>query len=202
MNFLIYGAHFTANEKGVCKQAGVGFRCRFEFDGETIQKDYETISTTRTYGDLWLSRFSDMLITVERFTTPDADGKVPAPVEFIKLFTNQFEAGKMAKKIERILSDALAHNVTSLADIEHLVLKDGRYTPRPNNHLYAEIVLKLVQLHRAGARFEQHHLPSSHTMDLVKSLHQKIAPHKVLITKTKPKTKKPKAPPLIDNDYQ
>lgn len=193
MNFLIYGAHFTANEKGMCRQAGAAFRIRFKnFEGNEVQKDYDETSEEKTYGDLWLSNLLKMIAVVEGIVKPDTTGKVDRPVEFIKLFTSQNEAGKMAGKIERILCDALARKVTSAADIEHLVLKAGRYTQRANDHLYAQIVLKLVHLHNAETRFEQHHLPCSHTMDLVKTLHQKIAPHKVLITK--PKSKKPKAP--------
>ena len=73
--------------------------------------------------------------------------------------------------------------------LEHLVFKDGRYSTRPNNHLYSKLVFKLVAMHKNGIRFSQDHLPSVHTMDLVKSLQKSIAPNKPLIIRPKPKRK-------------
>ncbi|WP_028995860.1 hypothetical protein [Azonexus hydrophilus] len=183
MNISIYGTTYRDNEKGKCKKAGVAFRVLAKHEGQLLQKDYETISTTRTYGDLWLS---ELLSLLNLYSVVDG-------IEHITLITNQIEAGKMAGKIERILVEALEKQKVSKEDVEHLVFKDGRHTPRPNNHLYAQVVLKLLEMHRDGIRFKQDHLPSKHTMDLVKGLHLKIAPHKVLIDKNKPK----KTPPVI-----
>ena len=176
MNVVLYSALYRDNSGGKCLKAGVAFRLKFTVDGKSHQKDFETISTDRTYGDLWLSELLNLL---ERLEGTEAT--------LIKLVTNQIEAGKMARKIERILIEALENKKTTEGEIERLVYKDGRHTPRPNNQLYTKIVVKLVEMSKDHCHFSHEHLPSIHTMDLVKSLHKQIAPHKVLT-----KTKRPK----------
>lgn len=185
MNVVLYSALYRDNSGGKCLKAGVAFRLKFTVEGKGHEKDFETISTDRTYGDLWLSELLKML---ERLEGTEAT--------LIKLITNQIEAGKMATKIERILIEALENKKTTESEIERLVYKDGRYTPRPNNQLYTKIVVKLVEMAKNHCHFSQEHLPSVHTMDLVKSLQKQIAPHKVLIKNKNPKPPAKKKAPL------
>jgi len=185
MNVVLYSAVYRDNSGGKCLKAGVAFRLKFTINDIGHQKDFETISTDRTYGDLWLSELLKMLERLEG-----------TEVTLIKLITNQIQAGKMATKIERILIEALENKKTTESEIERLVYKDGRYSPRPNNQLYTKIVVKLVEMAKDHCHFSLEHLPSVHTMDLVKSLHQQIAPHKVLIEKRNPKSPTKKKAPL------
>jgi hypothetical protein len=185
MNVLIYSALYRDNNNGKCQKAGVAFRFKAKVGEKELERDFETISTDRTYGDLWLSGLLELL---EKLHGSEATS--------IKVITNQIEAGKMANKIERILIEALEKNKSTESEIEHLVYKDGRYSPRPNNDLYTKLVVKLVEMARNHCYFSQDHLPSKHTMDLVKSLHRQIAPNKVLIDKTKPKSAPKKKAPL------
>lgn len=186
MSLVIYSALYRDNSKGKCLKAGVAFRIKVTIDGKSHQKDFEMISSERTYGDLWLSGLLDLLEQI------DETGEV----SLIKLITNQIEVGRMAKKIERILVEALTKNKTTASEIEHLVYKDGRYSPRPNNDLYTKLVVKLVAMTKKHSYFSHDHLPGKHTMDLVKSLHKQIAPDKPLIDKSKPKSSHRKKAPL------
>lgn len=189
MNVVIYGALYRDNGDGKCKKAGAGFRLIMTAHDQKVQKDFEVTSADRSYGDLWLSELLSRIDAIDTYMKLGKDER-DEDVESIKLITNQIEAGKMAGKIERILIDALSRGKESEADIEHLVFKDGRYSTRPNNHLYSKLVFKLVAMHKNGIRFSQDHLPSVHTMDLVKSLQKSIAPNKPLIIRPKPKREK------------
>lgn len=186
MSLVIYSAIYRDNVKGKCLKAGVAFRIKVTIDGKSHQKDFETISSDRPYGDLWLSGLLELLDKI------DETGEVT----LIKLITNQIEAGRMAKKIERILVEALAKNKTTADEIEHLVYKDGRYSPRPNNDLYTKIVVKLIAMGKRHCYFSHDHSPGKHTMDLVESLQKQIAPSKPLIDKSKPKSSLKKKAPL------
>lgn len=183
-NLVIYGALYTDNGGGKCKQAGVAF----EVKHKDIEGVFEDISADKTYGDMWLTTLSKIIINMN--TKGLLEG-----VKEIKLITAQIQTEKMGKKIERIVTEALEKDRASREEIAQLVFKDGRHTPRPNNGLYTELVFNLVAMCRnQHVYFKHEHLPCVHTMDLVKGLHKKIAPGKVLIDKTKPKKPKTKPP--------
>ena len=189
MNVILYGAQFRHNENGRCVMAGVAFRLCFTAEGQSLSKDFVTTSEDRKYGDLWLS---ELLALVSKMGEAE-------DVSSIRLITAQPELERMAKKVERILIAALEKDVKAEADIAHLVFKDGRYTPRPNNDLYIKLVLALLPLSRRYVHFSHEHKPCVHTMELAKDLNQKVAPQKQLV---KPKAKKAgaeKKPPVIEN---
>lgn len=189
MNVILYGAQFRHNENGRCVMAGVAFRLCFTAEGQSMSKDFVTTSKDRNYGDLWLS---ELLALVSKMGEAE-------DVSSIRLITAQPEVERMAKKVERILIVALEKGVTAEADIAHLVFKDGRYTPRPNNDLYTKLVLALLDLSRRHIHFSHENKPCVHTMELVKDLHQKIAPQKQLVEKKPKKTGAEKKPPVIEN---
>lgn len=174
MNVILYGAQFRHNENGRCVMAGVAFRLCFTAEGQSMSKDFVTTSKDRNYGDLWLS---ELLALVSKMGEAE-------DVSSIRLITAQPEVERMAKKVERILIVALEKGVTAEADIAHLVFKDGRYTPRPNNDLYTKLVLALLDLSRRHIHFSHENKPCVHTMELLKGLHQQIAPQKQLIERT------------------
>ncbi|MER2510808.1 MAG: hypothetical protein ABTQ25_00030 [Nitrosomonas ureae] len=189
MNVILYGAQFRHNENGRCVMAGVAFRLCFTAEGQSMSKDFVTTSKDRNYGDLWLS---ELLALVSKMGEAE-------DVSSIRLITAQPELERMAKKVERILIAALEKDVKAEADIAHLVFKDGRYTPRPNNDLYTKLVLALLQLSRRHIHFSHENKPCVHTMELVKHLHQQIAPQKQLVEKKAKKTGAKKRPPVIEN---
>lgn len=189
MNVILYGAQFRHNENGRCVMAGSAFRLCFTADDQSRSKDFVTTSENRNYGDLWLS---ELLALVSKIGEAE-------DVSSIRLITGQPELERMAKKIERILIAALEKDVKTEPDVAHLVFKDGRYTPRPNNDLYTKLVLALLALSRRHIHFSHEHKPCVHTMELAKDLNQKVAPQKQLV---KPKAKKAgaeKKPPVIEN---
>lgn len=189
MNVILYGAQYRDNANGRCVMAGVAFRLRFTAEGETRSKDFVTTSTDRSYGDLWLS---ELLALVSKMGEAE-------DVSSIRLITAQPELERMAKKVERILIAALEKDVKAEADIAHLVFKDGRYTPRPNNDLYTKLVLALLELSKRHIHFSHENKPCVHTIELLKDLNQKVAPQKQLV---KPKPNKgdvKKKPPVIEN---
>ena len=189
MNVILYGVQFRHNENGRCVMAGVAFRLRFTAEGETRSKDFVTTSKDRNYGDLWLS---ELLALVSKIGEAE-------DVSSIRLITAQLELERMAKKVERILIAALEKDVKTEADIAHLVFTDGSYTPRPNNDLYTKLVLVLLELSRRHIHFSHESKPCVHTMELVKNLHQQIAPQKQLVEKKAKKTGAKKKPPVIEN---
>ncbi len=189
MNVILYGAQFRHNENGRCVMAGVAFRLCFTAEGQSLSKDFVTTSEDRKYGDLWLS---ELLALVSKMGEAE-------DVSSIRLITAQPEVERMAKKVERILIAALEKDAKAEAEIAHLVFKDGRYTPRPNNNLYTKLVLALLDLSRRHIHFSHENKPCVHTMELLTDLNQKIAPQKQLVKPKPNKVGRQKKPPVIEN---
>jgi len=183
MSTVIHTAVFRDNIKGKALKAGVSFYIDDSAFAEPMQA--ETISTERTYGELWLERLHFYLsklvplVSTERHT--------------FKLITGDETSEKMANKIQRALLDVISRDAKpSIKDAEHAVLKLGRYYKRANDDLYAKVVLLLWESYRSSYRimFEHCHVKNSPTTwKLMQKLHADVAPHKQLL-KTKP-TKAP-----------
>ncbi len=181
-NIVIQAVVFTDNEKGACKKTGLGMNIA---NGEIIE--YTKISETIPYGRLFLTELNSILLNPEIWIDNDSF------IE-IKLITGQPNLNNVGKKLERILVDAIKTNATTKTEIDKLVLKDGRYTPRANDDLYSSIINRLLRLSKRNKMFSWHQCPNGTTLKMVKSLHSQISPDKSF---KKTKTPKKDTPPLI-----
>ena len=161
-NLIIYTAVYRENEDGKCLRAAASFRV---LNGpDSIDKSFE--STTATYGDLWLRKLAQMLsIAITNLAKHRTT---------VKLITGQDVTRKMADKLQRALLDCVGRGeLPSRERAELAVLKQGRYTARPNDSLYADVVMLLWEAYaRDRIGFAHVYLDGSKdTYDLVKQLH-------------------------------
>lgn len=162
-NVAIYTSVYRKNAGGRCVRAAVSFRVKV---GDEVA-DIAAESTTRTYGDLWLTKLAHVVnVVIASHTTKRS---------IIKLVTGQDVTRGMAKKLEQSLVDCLGSGDEPSAERAALaVLKQGRYTPRANDHLYVPIVLALWEACIGANKLGFEHVfndKSTDTFDLVKKMH-------------------------------
>lgn len=133
-NLVIYSAFHQQNLNGTAGRTSLGFEMRYQKDKKRVFKIEE-----RTYGTMWLLWVTRMLTDVK---------DVFEERETITLLTDQPDVEKMANKVERCLVKCLTKEATTRDDVAKIVYQESKWRHLPNNDLYVDLVLLLLELHQ------------------------------------------------------
>ena len=133
-NLVIYTAFHQLNQNGHAGKTALGFDMRYKKDKKRVFKVEE-----RTYGQMWL-------LWVTRLLTDAKD--MFEERDTITLITNQPDVIKMMEKVERCLIQCFLKQVTKRDDVAKIVYQQSKWRHLPNNDLYVDLVLQLLELHQ------------------------------------------------------